>query len=422
MYGQVSGGYVPKPVVPGGKNKQNSRVPNIITSEGMEYNILGNKAILSKGKAAASIKIPEYIRNGNKQFPVTEIGNWAFSIDGAKVITEITFSKNLKIIGDMAFDGCINLKKLHIPSTVTEIKGQPFHDCYGLLQITVDSNNPVYDSRNNCNAIIESKTGKLIKGCINTVIPSDISTIGTDAFFGCSLVSISIPDGVTTIEGGAFSHCSNLSDVKLPSSLEIIGAAFTDCYKLKSIELPRSVKMLDYTFAQSGLRSIFIPASLEIIKANPLAYCKNLESIVVANNNKYFDSRSDCNAIIRKSDNQLLCGCKNTVIPNTIKAIGNSAFIGCVGLQKIEIPEGVTVIDKDAFFGCKKLTTISLPSTLNTINSMAFNLSAIKSIRIPEKVKELSDFVFPDELNVAYIPHSCKISSKLERLYKIVRY
>ena len=423
---QGAGGHISKPDTNKGTNRNNQKhnrpTSKTISVGGMEYKIERNGAILSKGKVDQEITIPEYITVGSKRTPVVEVGIFAFNLKDANKITTITFSKNIKKLNTHAFEGCTGITQLHIPSNIIEMVKCPFHDCKGLKKITVDPNNPVFDSRSNCNAIIETKTGRLLKGGTNTVIPSGVTIIGEDAFYGCEFASVRIPEGVKVIEGGAYHKCKNLSSVVLPSTLEELGSAFTDCTKLEEIILPKSLKSLGYSFATSGLKRIYIPENVETIKVNPFEYCGKLQEIVVDKNNRFFDSRMNCNAIIRKSDNTLICGCKNTIIPMDTKVIGKDAFVGCVGMLSVQIPEGVRIIDKNAFFGCHNLKTVSIPSSVEIINNFAFRLCALKTIRIPEKVKTIEDYVFPDDLEEAYIPKSCKISAQLERLFKIVRY
>jgi hypothetical protein len=103
--------------------------------------------------------------------------------------------------------------------------------------MTVDSNNTTYDSRNNCNAIIQTSTNTLIQGCNNTVIPDSVTNIGTNAFYGCnSLTSITIPSGVTSIGNNAFNGCNGLTSIIIPNSVTSIGAnVFVNCGLLTSI-------------------------------------------------------------------------------------------------------------------------------------------------------------------------------------------
>lgn len=124
-------------------------------------------------------------------------------------------------------------------------------NCTGLTSITVEENNSVYDSRNNCNAIIETATNTLVKGCNTTVIPNGVTNIGDYALCGCSsLTSVTIPNGVTSIGDYALCGCSDLTSVTIPNSVTNIGmAAFTDCHSLKSVYLlSETPPAINYSF------------------------------------------------------------------------------------------------------------------------------------------------------------------------------
>ena len=103
-------------------------------------------------------------------------------------------------IGDEAFYGCSSLTSIHLPAHLTSLGEQPFINCSGITSITVDPDNKTYDSRNDCNAIIDKKNNILLIGCQNTTIPEDVVAIGKSAFSGCTgLTSIVLPNSVTTI-------------------------------------------------------------------------------------------------------------------------------------------------------------------------------------------------------------------------------
>ena len=204
---------------------------------------------------------------------VARIGKGTKSID-------IPF--NTIIIRECAFNGCKGLTSIFIPESVRVIGKNAFVYC-NLGSITVAPKNKVFDSRNDCNAIIESATNKLVAGCKNTVIPDTVTKIGFGAFKGLDkLTSIVIPDSVTEIEGEAFMDCINLNDVILPNRLKYLGSsAFEGCTRLKTINIPDGVVEIGKKafFGCKALNNIIIPASVDEVGSDAFAFCDSLTSI-----------------------------------------------------------------------------------------------------------------------------------------------
>lgn len=146
-------------------------------------------------------------------------------------------------ICSFAFAGCNQLLGVFIPKTVERIHGNLFANCSKLTFIVVDEENPYYDSRNDCNAVIEKQSGELIAGCRNTIVPADIKGIGQFAFYMQNgLKSITIPNNLSYISKCAFKDCTELADVKLPADLEEIGfGAFSGCVSLLDVVVPRGI-------------------------------------------------------------------------------------------------------------------------------------------------------------------------------------
>ncbi len=311
---------------------------------------------------------------------VTNIGNYAF--DGCTSLTSVTIPEGVKSIGeyafqdcsslanviiqegvqsirDYAFFGCTSLTSMIIPKSVTSIGWNPFADCDKLSSLKVEEGNPVFDSREDCNAIIKTEDNKTISGCTNTNIPNTVTTIGRYSFYGSGLTSISIPHSVTTIEIYSFIRNFNLTSITIPNSVTSI------------FESNEYVSM-----GFSG--------------------CDNLTSIIVEEGNPVYDSRNNCNAIIKTADNELIAGCAKTIIPDMVTSIGRGAFSGCRFMSSIEIPKRVTTIDMYAFSYCWGLTSVTIPSSVTSIGWEAFyqcpSLTSVTSLI--EEPFEIDSYTF----------------------------
>lgn len=174
------------------------------------------------------------------------ISNRAF--EECNCLEEISIPNTVTTIEESAFIGCENLKKVHIPASVTKITS-PFFGCNNLSEITVDRDNKKYDSRDNCNAIIETATNTLVVGCKNTFIPGSVKSIGDYAYGGIDSISeLSIPEGVIEIGNGAFNGCMEMKALKLAHSIKKIGEyAFYFCRNLTRMELPANLEEIPIT-------------------------------------------------------------------------------------------------------------------------------------------------------------------------------
>lgn len=228
----------------------------------------------------------------------------------------------------------------------------------------VDERNRIYDSRDNCNAIINTVTNKLIAACqATTSIPSSVKAIGEYAFSGCtSLTSITIPTGVTSIEKYAFEGCKNLTSITIPNRVTSIGAgAFLGCNGVTSITIPNGVKYIeaDIFSGCASLTSITLGDRIVSIGASAFNQCTSLTSIT---------------------------------IPNSVLSIEKWAFSHCTGLISITIGNNVMAIDYGAFQNCKKLKDIiCLSENVPTTNLDAFYVTSIQNatLKVPENSIDL---------------------------------
>ena len=572
------------------------------------------------------------------KLPINVIFIKDFTFSGCSSLTSVAIPSNVEHIGVYAFSGCSGLTSVTIPNSVTSIGNQAFFRCRSLTSIVVEDGNTVYDSRNNCNAIIETSTNTLIAGCQNTKIPNSVAHIGNYAFYNCNgLKTLSIPEGMKSIGSGAFCYCYYLQTLELPSGLGTIspyafgsctrltnivshiqepysiqnnvfdistwnngvetitpspatlyvpqssidaykategwssfknvlpledilaniefadakvkeicvanwdtngdgelskleasmvsdlGDMFRDKYELRSFhelkyftgltsigafafdgcdalsitipenvrtvnfyfwhpntievvennpylkmvdgvlynnditilyyctedgdrqefEIPNSVKsisngafygrkMTSVTIPQSvtdilaeafvgcsSLTSIFIPNSVTSIGTGVFGGCNNLTSIIVEEDNPVYDSRDNCNAIIKTDEETLVQGCSTTVIPQSVSTIGLYAFWGVNSLKHIEIPPKVLGISSWAFAGTG-LTSVTIPQTIIFIASDAFACN-LKSVIVEHKeplaifANAFSDF---NKSAVLYVPAGSKAAYESAEVWK----
>lgn len=310
------------------------------------------------------LHIPESVDYEGQTYKVTAIGRMAFR--GCNGLTSVSIPNTVTTIESYALWGCAGLTSVTIGNSVASIGEFALSDCRLLSSIVVATDNPKYDSRDNCNAIIETSTNILIAGCKNTIIPGTVTRIGVTAFRGCSgLTSVTLPETVTAIDARAFERCSGLLSVTMGNSVTTIGNnAFGGCSSLKSLTLGNSVATIgEGAFTGcTGLTSVDFPASIATIGGYAFNGCTGLTSV-------------DFPASITTIGGFAFNGCTgltSLTIPRSTRKIGDSAFMGCTGLTSLIIDNAAVSFGHDVFRGCTALTTVDFGSALITLGIDVF--------------------------------------------------
>ena len=225
------------------------------------------------------------------------ICDWAFYcfIDEPSELVAIKIPNSVTHIGKFAFEGCRKLKSLFIPNSVTFIGDNAFSNCDELVRIQVEDDNKIYDSRNNCNAIVQTVDNKLILGCRETIVPDNIVLIGDGAFTNCfGLSSLTIPNGVTSIGKHAFMGCYNLISVTIPSSVTTIGDwAFMLCRGIKGINIANveHIGRKAFSFC-TNLQSVVFPKKVVSVGQEAFGFCKNLNAVYILDEYPIFEANT----------------------------------------------------------------------------------------------------------------------------------
>lgn len=292
---------------------------------------------------------------------IEDIREYAFT--GAS-IADLVLPNSVKSVGDYAFVSP-TLKNVYINKSLKQIGEHVFFGQV-LESIVVDPDNTVFDSRDNCNAIIEKKTNTLVLGIATSIIPDTVEVIGAGAFCSTAITEITIPGSVKTIGDMAFVECTLLKKVSLSEGLTDIGnSAFAECLQLNQITFPSTLKRID-EFAFS------------IIPDTDLLDNEVLSDYGFVGDGMVYDLVDD-------------------EILESLKGFGD-------GLQgKLVIPEGVVSFSKAAFWGTG-ITEVEIPQSVTTIGDWAFAMSpSLSKVTLNEGLIKIGDYSFSECINLAQI-------------------
>lgn len=306
---------------------------------------------------------------------------WGYAFLGCNGLESVDLGSSVTTIGSFAFEGCTALTSVVIPKSVTSIGEAPFRGCSSLESIVVEAGCVGYDSRDNCNAIID-KTNSwlgplLIQGCKNTVVPTGFQlVISNYAFSGTGLTSLELPQGVTSIREYAFQNCSSLTSITIPSGItEIANYTFQDCSSLSSVTiLGKLTNIGNYAFSGcTKLADFAIPATVTSIGKYAFYNCSSLTSVTIPDGMYYTDESVFSNC----------AGLAALTLHKNITSLGANSFYNCKGLQEIHCYAVTPPTCKtDALYGVSSSTKLYVPEeSVETYSNTApwsnFNITAI---------------------------------------------
>lgn len=339
--------------------------------------------------------------NPNNQY-YSSIDGVLFSKDKEVLITCPNGKSGTYVIPDgvttipsSAFYECANLDSIIISKDVKEIVNYVFYDCTSLSNIEVDSSNQVYSS---IGGVLFSKDKETLitypRGKSGAyIIPNNVRTIHSYAFFGCdNLSNVVVGTGVTLIEEFAFNECNVISGITIPDNVTTIESrAFYGCKSLIDVIMGNGIiSISSYAFSACN--------NLQFSEYDNLLYLGNeFNTYLILMHRKISNTEYTINPMAKIIADGVFRDCKTLIsieIPNSVTIIGSFAFYGCENLPYIIIPDSVTTIGRCAFAFCKSITSIVIPDTVISIGSdLIWACTNITSIIIPAKFSDLFESI-----------------------------
>lgn len=287
------------PEKPSGENpgKDYSYHQHVLT--GITANFFSGQVITFQDETVKAICLTQWDVNGDGELSLSEAEvvrslDTAFCNSDITSFDELQYFTGLEAISPIDFKGCTSLTSITIPENVGRIARGAFTDC-PLSHLAVSPENIIFDSRDDCNAIIETGSATLLFGCAATTIPETIETLGEGAFENCKeLTAVTLPEGLTTIGARCFKGCTGLETLTIPTTVTVIRQeAFAYCENISTIYTEQPIPPLTAPDAFEGCTPIVhVPAGakeaytaaegwcdliIEEPQADNYLYCENLE-------------------------------------------------------------------------------------------------------------------------------------------------
>lgn len=376
-------------------------------------------------------------------------------------ITSITLLEGIKKLTADMFSNC-KLQEINIPSSVILIDENAFTGT-PLEYVTVSADNQFYTTKaedgTECNAVIDIQYKSIVVGTANSVIPSEVTSIGNNAFYGRVIKEIVIPDAVT-VEENCFSHVEKLTvsydlwktvvtyNVKTYlKDLVITGDGKGESFSytksticpLETIVLPKNIKSIgEYAFYECQyLRHVELPEGLEKINGQAFRGCTSLAEIkipstVIEIHDVAFGNSGLTSVSLPEGltgiGNNAFAGCEmltSVILPgSSLTDIGEHIFYRCANLQEVVFGEGIPHISPTMFVDCTSLTSIELPESATVIFERAFDgCTNLKNVRLSEKTEAIMEDAFSNctSLEEIYLPSGLNAEEK-RYVFKIFNY
>lgn len=361
--------------------------------------------------------------------------------DKTKLI-HIVIPEGPSLMGKSVFSGCTALQYISLPASMTQIGENAFSGCDALDTIIVAEGNPHFDSRSNCNCLINTQSQTLLfAGGKSNIVPEGVKIIDKSAFANHKfLTEIQLPSSIEYIGYNAFAQCTKLTTINIPDSVKQISPyTFNGCSSLSKIDLPQNLTTIDnYAFYNCGkLPSLIVPSNLDSIGTNAFYGCKSLNTIYNFSKLFFIRSSQDFGCIaayasevynnVDEMDDEFLWIKENDIfviakywghnsslsLPDTHKGLGyrlgDNLFSGSLDLKTISLSENTFSIGSYAFYGCSNLNNINLPSNIDNIGDAAFSgCCSLTTIEIPNNIVTIGNYVFANcsSLTSIAIPNS----------------